>query len=630
MSDPVSPFTAKTDCFALLDDHDANLVNLQSRLYTGHVGTLYCRHAAELPAMLEQMQRALLQGRHAVGLFSYELGAELQRIVPRENNPALTQILLFERCDRLAAEQVASWLDEREQAAQRAGGNASRRDAGIARVRSSVTEAEFTRAIDRIHAYIEAGDTYQINYTYRVRFDAFGTLYALYRRLRARQPVPYGALVALPDGQAVLSLSPELFMRHTQGEVVTRPMKGTAAASGDAQQDAACAVALAADPKNRAENLMIVDLLRNDLGRVAQVGSVKVPQLFDVKRYSSVLQMTSTVQARLRDDVSLADMFAALYPCGSITGAPKRRTMQIIRELEPDARGFYTGAIGWFDAPAAGQRIGDFCLSVPIRTLALQAPGDDGVRAGEMGVGAGIVHDSDAADEYAECRLKARFLTGLSNDFALFETMHATRRDGCRHLERHLQRLRASAMYFGFVYEEENILRTVQTTCAALPPDGAHRLRLALNQAGVCTVQTAPLQVTSTPVRVLLATQPTEAGDLFLRHKSTVRDRYDAAWRAAEAQGAFDMLFFNTDGELTEGARSNVFVKLAGRWTTPPLACGLLPGVMRAVLLADPAWNATERRLTLDDLRAAQEIVMCNALRGVLPAIVAWDHDGSI
>ncbi len=621
--EPVLIPATKSDCFALLDDQDATPADdPRSRLYTGHVGTLCCRQAAELPAMLDQMQQALLQGRHAVGLFGYELGAELHRIAAHEPDPAGTQVLLFERCERLSAEQVTSWLAGREQLAQTASGNASQRSAGIARMRASVTEAEFTAAIARIQAYIEAGDTYQINYTYRMRFDAFGSLYALYRRLRARQPVPYGALVALPDGRALLSMSPELFVRHAQGEVLARPMKGTAGASGDAQQDAARAAALAADPKNRAENVMIVDLLRSDLGRVAQFGSVKVPQLFEVQRYSGVLQMTSTVQARLREDASLADVLTALYPCGSITGAPKRRAMQIIRELEPDPRGFYTGAVGWFDAPAAGRRIGDFCLSVPIRTLVLQAPASDGVRSGEMGVGAGIVHDSHATQEYAECRLKAQFLTGLSNDFELFETLHATRSEGCRHLDRHLQRLRASASYFGFVHDEEDIRQTLQKTCAALPPGQAHRLRLALNQAGACHVQTAPLQPLPGPVRVLLATQPTEAGDLFLRHKSTVRDRYDAAWRAAEAQGAFDMLFFNTDGELTEGGRSNVFVKLAGRWYTPPLACGLLPGVMRAVLLDDPAWNAAERRLTLDDLRAAQELVLCNALRGVLPATV--------
>jgi para-aminobenzoate synthetase/4-amino-4-deoxychorismate lyase len=367
---------------------------------------------------------------------------------------------------------------------------------------------------------------------------------------------------------------------------------------------------------------MIVDLLRNDLGRVAHSGSVSVPALFEVKPYGSVLQMTSTIRARLRDTVSLPEIFSALFPCGSITGAPKRRTMQIIRELEKEPRGLYTGAIGFFEVPRAGQSIGNFCLSVPIRTLVLQAPQGNGIRAGELGVGAGIVHDSIAADEYAECQLKARFLTGLSNDFELFETMHATRNAGCRHLDRHLDRMSSSATYFGFKFDEAAIRKSVQHECAALPTDDAYRLRLALNQSGVCTTKTAALVPLIEPVTVLLASQTTDANDLFLRHKTTVRKRYDAAWQEAEAKGAFDMLFCNSNGELTEGGRSNVFIKLAGRWYTPPLSAGLLPGVMRAVLLSDPGWNASERVLTLDDLHAAEEIVVCNALRGALRAVL--------
>jgi para-aminobenzoate synthetase/4-amino-4-deoxychorismate lyase len=331
--------------------------------------------------------------------------------------------------------------------------------------------------------------------------------------------------------------------------------------------------------------------------------------------------MTSTVRADLRADVDLSQAFAALYPCGSITGAPKRRTMQIIRELEGSPRGFYTGAIGWFDAPEVAHRVGDFCLSVPIRTLVLDPPGPDGVRRGEMGVGAGIVHDSVAADEFAECRLKARFLTGLAHGFELFETMYATREEGCRHLDLHLQRIDASAAYFGFPFDKEDVLGRVRDACTALP-SGPHRMRLALNQAGSCTIQTAGLMPLTEPVKLLLSPEPTDGTDLFLRHKTTVRERYDNAWRAAEAAGAFDMLFFNAQGELTEGGRSNVFIKLHGRWHTPPLASGLLPGVMRSVLLSDPAWSATERRLTIDDLRAAAEIVVCNALRGPVRAVI--------
>jgi para-aminobenzoate synthetase/4-amino-4-deoxychorismate lyase len=611
---------ASADCFALLDDYAATEADRRSRLYIGHAGTLSCRHATELPALWEQMRQALQEGKHAVGLFSYELGAELHAIEPRGEDRVTSQVLLFERCEHLSAAQVQSWLSERAMQGPEPTG---RHSAGIANVRASVDEQAFNQAIARIHAYIEAGDTYQVNYTYRLRFDAYGSPHALYAKLRARQPVPYGALIALPDGSAVLSLSPELFVQHKQGEMTARPMKGTAAATGDAAQDAARAAQLAADAKNRAENLMIVDLLRNDLGRIAASGSVTVPDLFNVDRYNSVLQMTSTVRARLRNDVTLDQAFAALYPCGSITGAPKRRTMQIIRELEPDPRGFYTGAIGWFDASDAECPIGDFCLSVPIRTLVLNAPDNRGVRGGEMGVGAGIVHDSVAADEYAECQLKAKFLTGLTSDFELFETMHATSEEGCRHRDLHLQRLRSSAAYFGFSFNDAEVRNVLNKTCAALPP-GPHRVRLALNQSGACTVQSAQIVPLSGTVKVLLAPQPTASTDLFLRHKTTVRERYDAAWRAAEAEGAFDMLFCNAQGELTEGARSNVFVKLEGRWYSPPLAAGLLPGVMRAVLLADPVWNASERRLTLDDLRAAEEVIVCNALRGVLNAIVQW------
>jgi para-aminobenzoate synthetase/4-amino-4-deoxychorismate lyase len=254
---------------------------------------------------------------------------------------------------------------------------------------------------------------------------------------------------------------------------------------------------------------------------------------------------------------------------------------------------------------------------VPIRTLVLQAP-QGGVRTGEMGVGAGIVHDSDAAKEFAECQLKARFLTSLAQDFELLETMQASA-SGCPYLERHLQRLRASALYFGFAWDEPALREQLRQAFDALPP-GAHRLRLALRQDGHASIQTAPLSPLAQPVTVMLAPQAMRSDDLFLRHKTTLRQVYDTAWKEAEAQGAFDMLFHNEAGELTEGARSNLFIKLRGRWLTPPLSAGLLPGVMRSVLLDDPAWQAAEAVITLADLYAAEEIVVCNALRGALRA----------
>ncbi|WP_317204731.1 aminodeoxychorismate synthase component I [Janthinobacterium sp.] len=603
-----------TECYALLDDADPG--GAGSRLYTGHLATLECRDGAGWSALLEEMQRALAEGRHAVALCAYELGAHLLDMPARSDGAALAQVLIFSQCQALSQAEVAAWL------AARAPADAA--PAGVGAIRADVGEAQFSAALARIHAYIEAGDTYQINYTYRLRFDAFGAPAALYARLRARQPVPYGALVALPDGGAVLSLSPELFVRHAGGVLTARPMKGTAPAAAPelAQENARRGAALAADPKNRAENLMIVDLLRNDIGRVAVTGSVAVPALFEVRRYGKVLQMTSTVRATLRADAGLADIFQALYPCGSITGAPKRRSMEIIAELEQAPRGIYTGAIGWFAAPAGAARVGDFCMSVPIRTLALRAP-RDGVRAGEMGVGAGIVYDSDAADEYAECQLKAGFLTGLANHFELFETMHATRADGCRHLEAHLARLTASARYFGYPCDAGLARAQLDAACAALAPAAPVRLRLALRADGALSLQSAPLAPLAGPVRLLLAADASASEALFLRHKSSVRARYDAAWRDAEAQGCFDTLFFNERGELTEGGRSSVFVKLDGRWCTPPLSCGLLPGVMRGVLLADPDWHAAERVISRAMLEQAEEIVVCNALRGPLKASLA-------
>jgi para-aminobenzoate synthetase/4-amino-4-deoxychorismate lyase len=354
--------------------------------------------------------------------------------------------------------------------------------------------------------------------------------------------------------------------------------------------------------------------------------------------------MTSTVHAALRPGTSFAGILRALFPCGSITGAPKHRTMQLIDELESTPRGLYTGAIGWLDAPSAAAHTtsagtstpaanetacGDFCLSVAIRTLTLSRSAQTGQLEGKMGIGAGIVLDSVAADEYAECQLKARFLTHAEPGFELFETMYATREEGVRHWSRHLARLSSSAAVLGFKLDDTiaNALRAeIAAKCAALPAQTPHRMRLALSKNGTANITAAVLTpLADSTVGVLLgpdhAFPATDAYDLLLRHKTTRRAEYDRGWREAEAKGAFDTLFFNGQGELTEGGRSNVFVKLAGRWWTPPLASGVLPGVMRSVLLEEASGlQAAERVLTRTDLQNAEALMVCNALRGALPA----------
>ncbi len=614
--------------FVLLDDNQASTSQPTSRLYTDLQQLLTCSSAAQFPTMIHQMEVALAKGLYAVVAFSYETGVQLQEKSAAELNASVppSYVLVFKNCQHLSRDQVTSWLAQKTNAAEMA---------GIAQLRYSVTETQFVEALSKIKKYIAEGDTYQVNFTFRLNFMTYGSIFSVYQRLRERQSVPYGAMMVFPDGDVILSFSPELFLRHTQGKLLARPMKGTAAACIDENgkspesKNRERSKELSRDPKNRAENVMIVDLLRNDLSRIAQLGSVAVPQLFEVQQFNSVLQMTSTVLATLRDDVDLTTLLQAVFPCGSITGTPKYRTTQIIRELENKSRGIYTGALGWFDPPRNPAKVADFCLSVPIRTVQLSAPSANGSRTGVLGVGAGIVFDSSAMDEFRECQLKARFLTGMTSQFSLLETIQATREQGCRHLERHLSRLSQSAQFFLIPLNMKEIRYQLEGVCAAMPEKTIHRVRLMVNGLGRISVESAALAPLTTPANVVLSPLSKFSQDIWLRHKTTQREEYDRAWQRAEQQGAFDMLFCNERGELTEGGRSNLLVKMEGRWYTPPLSAGVLPGVMRSVVMDDPSWQVTERNMRPEQLSIAQEIAVCSSLRGVLPVrLVALTSPG--
>lgn len=581
--------------FALLDDCDSTAERRSSRLYSGFVREQVCFENASLSTLNRY------EALHGIVVADYEFGRNLQMAQP---GTAALRFLLFRDCVKLSRDEVDQWLAERDNGKL---GEASA--AGIADLKPSVSRDEFGQAIANIQDALHAGDSYQVNYTYRLNFDLVGTVFGLYRRLRERQPVRYGALIRLPDGRDVLSCSPELFIEREGSTLRARPMKGTAPRHTDPQ-------ALQNDPKNRAENVMIVDLLRNDMSRVAEIGTVKTTQLFSVEEYKSVWQMTSTIEARLKADTSFAEIVRALFPCGSITGAPKYKTIQLIDALESTPRGIYTGAVGWLDSNQ------DFCLSVPIRTLEIKNG------KGTMGVGAGIVLDSIAADEFAECQLKAQFLTEADPGFQLFETTYASREGGIRHAQRHIERLAKSAEWFGFNFDAERLKMLIETKCAAYPAGTALRLKIALSKDGRIELSDAPLvALKSDTVNVLLASdhgfEPRSAADPFSRHKTTHRDDYDRAWHEAEKHDAFDMLFFNDRGELTEGGRTNVFVKREGSWLTPPLSAGVLPGVMRGVLMEE--LNAEEAILTREDLNHA-ELIVCNALRGAMKARLITAH----
>ena len=587
--------------FALFDD----AVSGRAKLYQNHVESRLFHHN-ELDSLDDTLQKGWQKGLHAVLFADYEFGLPLMGMdSERGGNLALHW---FADCADIDA---ASWL------AQHSDGIPS----GISTPQSSVSETDYLDHIRQIHEAIRRGDTYQINYTTRLHLQAYGNPVSLYRRLR--QPVPYAVLSHLPDeaGKSAWTLcfSPELFLKiGADGTISTEPMKGTAPILGDGQ-DERRAAELQADPKNRAENVMIVDLLRNDLGKIAQTGKVCVPEPFKVSRFGSVWQMTSTIQAQALPHITAADILRAAFPCGSITGAPKRMSMQIIESLEAEPRGLYTGSIGYLK-PCEGGLGFEGIFNVVIRTLSLKPVSDD-LYHGVYGVGSGIVIDSDPAAEYRECGWKARFLNELRPDFGIFETMRVENRQ-CTLLDRHLCRLKTSAQALNLPLPDgcENQIKQY----IAHLPDGAFRIKALLASDGI-SLSHAVLNHLADKQRVIISPAILPAQNYLRRFKTTRRALFNQAWQTAEIQGAFDSLFFNSDGLLLEGGRSNVFVKYQGQWLTPSLDLDILNGVMRQAVLQQPqtylgADAIIETHITRDMLEHAEEIRLSNALRGVFEA----------
>ncbi|MEO7827983.1 MAG: chorismate-binding protein, partial [Allosphingosinicella sp.] len=450
-------------------------------------------------------------------------------------------------------------------------------------------EAAIARALE----HILDGDIYQANLTFQAEVATAGHPLALYAAIRPRARAGWGGVVFTGE-HWLLSFSPELFFTLEAARVTTRPMKGTAAAASDPE-------ALRNDPKQRAENLMIVDLLRNDLSRLSKPGTVKVPALFEVETYPTVLQMTSTVTGALEDGRGGVDLLETIFPCGSVTGAPKIRAMEIIASLERERRGPYTGSIGRL-APD-----GDAEFNVAIRTLVLR----DGETAARLGLGSGIVADSVAADEWLECLAKGEFVA-VSRRFDLIETMRFDPREGLYELDRHLARMKRGADAFGFAFDRHHARNELQAATFFLRE--ARKLRLLLSSSGALAIESRPLpEMPEGPVEVALAPLPVEAEDFRLRHKTSDRGFYD---EAREAAGTLEVAFVDRDGFLTEGSFTSLFVERGGKLLTPPLARGLLPGVLREVLIAEG--RAEEADLRAEDLESG--FFVGNAVRGLIAA----------
>ncbi|HEX6070728.1 MAG TPA: aminodeoxychorismate synthase component I [Longimicrobiaceae bacterium] len=551
----------------------------------GLVDVCEARRIEEVEPALRAVEAAVAEGRHAAGYVAYEaapgLDGSLTTHAPRSDLPLVWFGIFAERRPvhpppppaEAARGITAPW-------------------------HPALDPAEHAARVSAIREWIAAGDTYQVNLTFPLRADAPATDAELYAALGSAQRAAYCALLRLPR-VSVVSASPELFFRWTGRELELRPMKGTRPRGRWLEEDRERAAELAGSAKDRAENLMIVDLLRNDAGRVAEFGSVEVARLVEVESYPTVLQLTSSIRARTREGTTLADLFRALFPCGSVTGAPKVRTMQIIRALEDAPRGVYAGAVGLVSP-------GEAVFNVPIRTLLL----DRESGRMEMGVGSGITWDSDAAAEYAECLQKAAFTRHRPPTFSLLETMAYHPAEGVRYREEHLGRMAASAAYFGYPMDAAGVERALDE--ALLGAEGARRVRLLLDAGGAIRVETAPLGETPRVLRARLAARPVDSADPLLQHKTSWRAPYEE--RLAEVPGYDEVLLVNERGELTEFANGNLVVRLGGVDWTPPRDCGLLPGVLRQVLLR--TGEVRERVLRAEDLQNAEEVYRINSVRG--------------
>lgn len=580
--------------FVLLDD--ARPGGSDARLYTAPVRVIAAYRPDEVAPALTALDAARAEGLHAAGYIAYEAGHALEpRLAGLDRSDADAPLLwfgLFETVEQLAPDAVAARLPDP------AGAWVGRPEPGIGR---SAYDAAFARA----HGWIEAGDIYQANLTFRAAVRVIGDLLAVYAAIRSRAAAGYGGIV-WTGSDWLLSFSPELFFALRHGELIARPMKGTTPRGATPEADEAARAELALDAKQRAENLMIVDLMRNDLTRIAAPGSVSVPELFKVETYPTLHTMVSTIAAKLAPEIGPGQALAAIFPCGSVTGAPKIRAMEVIAAVEPDARGAYTGSIGRIDPD------GDAAFNVAIRTLHLK----DGADAASIGLGSGVVADSRAGEEWDECLAKGAFLTRGQRRFDLIETMAFDPVGGIALLERHLERMRASAQAFGIPFDRHGVRNELQAATFRLRHPA--KVRLLLSPEGRIAIGTAPMPGTpSGPVTVALARRQVAPRDFRLTHKTTDRRPWP------RVAGAWETLYVDEDGYLTEGSFTSIFVAGDdGILRTPPLSRGILPGVLRAELLA--SGRAVEAELRPADLRDGFQIG--NAVRGLVSAVTVAEE----
>lgn len=604
------PYQVPAFFFSLLEEAEEGIMlessridseNQRSYLFLYPSSVIVCDSPDTLEECFDRVDLELKAGRYVAGFLSYECGVIMNGLRPRKH----TDFPLL----RFGMYEEPITFDHRTGVCRPDAGRPSNqpptlsKPSSISALRVLTSGDEYAEKVNRIKRHIRDGHVYQVNYTTSLCADFTGSVSALYRSLNRKQPVPYAAYMKWDD-HSVLSFSPELFFRREGEAVITRPMKGTASRGMTLASDKRVEEWLSNDQKNRAENLMVVDLLRNDLGKVCMPGSVSVPEVFSVEKYRTLFQMTSTVSGTLRNNIRWREIFESLFPSGSITGAPKISAMRIIDGIESGTRGMYTGAIGFISPENRA------VFSVAIRTLVVER------ERLSMGIGGGITIDSEPQDEYEECVLKARFVTDPpEEEFSLFESILWEGR--FVFFDEHLLRLRESAEYFEFPFAEEEARSSLRSLEATFRDGEKRKARIFLRRDGVVSIKSERIVEEFNGIgRVAISKERVHSKNRLLYHKTTGRSQFDELLKKARDEGLTDLLFVNERGEVTESAIANIFVRIGNTWITPPVRCGLLDGIYRRHLLATRP-GAIERELTVTDVERADELYLCNSVRGL-------------
>jgi len=580
----------------ILETNKSGDTSWRSFAFTEPQRVISCFGSEEVIPALREIEHEISAGNYAAGYVSFEANHAFEGMIPYHSKDL--PLLWFGIYKRAEVVEKASATGRRKPAPLPL--------VTLQHIQFSMTKDRYGAAVRKIKEYIARGDTYQVNLTMKATFDLQGSPVDFYETLAYQQHVRYAAYLNL-GRQVVLSLSPELFFRSQGNHILLRPMKGTIRRGRTRGEDAILSEQLRRSAKDQSENLMIVDMLRNDVGRIAKAGSVEVSSLYEIEKYDTLFQMTSTIEAEGRSGLSLVEIFQALFPPGSVVGAPKIRTLEIIRELEESPRDVYTGAIGFIGPD------NQMIFNVAIRTVVI----DRETRRGSIGIGSGIVNDSSPEKEYEECLLKARFLTDPIPEFQLLETIAWDSVRGYFLLDLHLERLQESALYFDIPVKIEKLRKHLIAQSHKFGKE-SRRVRLTVTSTGSYYVQSVPLEELPSGIRICFSPHRTDSSNRFLFHKTTNRTLYDTEHDRAREGGFFDCIFLNEHDEVTEGAITNLFIRRNGKYFTPPIDCGVLDGVFRRHLLRSRIIPLQERVLAERDVREADEIYLCNSVRGII------------